>query len=436
MRARLANWEKAGLAMALLALVVVLQLARIGWTASLNSLWAEDGSIYLHGALTQGFFSAVGTEYSGYLVLIPRLLAEIGSIFPLRDAPAAMAIASAVLIGLSGFVVWRASAGHIGNAYLRGGLALLTVLTAVGGTEVIVSAANVPWFMLVAAFWLLLWSPRSDWGAGLGGVFIALTALSTPGTLFFLPLAILRALAVRNRRDLMIVGAYFGANLIQVIAMAHSTYNAIEPVWTSDIWTVLLQRVVVGVPFGLRAGGALWEHLGWPFLIVVTVCVVAALAAGFARTSRSVRCLAALAIPIALVMFVASVYQRAVGTPMLWPTDGWIGDAGRYSLVPVMLLVSVVLAMVDTTWRGRAWRERPRLGIAIASLLVLSALVSLPARNLTGRGTPPWSASLDKAEKSCAVRPDSEPTFDISPPGFVFSLPCSVVAPSGSDRRR
>ena len=67
--------------------------------------------------------------------------------------------------------------------------------------------------MLVASFWLLLWRPRSNWSAALGGAFLAATALSTPGTIFFLPLALLRAFAVRDGRDLAIVGAYFGANL-------------------------------------------------------------------------------------------------------------------------------------------------------------------------------------------------------------------------------
>lgn len=421
------------LATALLAIAVVLQLARIGWTGSLDTLWAEDGAIYLEGALTDGFFGAITSEYNGYLVLVPRLIAEVGSAFPLRDAPAAMAIVSAFFVALCGLAVWHASAGLIASRLLRGVLAGLTVLTAVGGTETIVSAANVPWFMLVASFWLLLWRPRTYLGAGLAAAFVAATALSSPGTLFFLPLALLRALCVRDGRDLTIVGAYFAANLVQGIVTVRSEYEQVDPVWTADIWDVFVQRVVDGTVFGLRLGGELWAIGGWAFLIALTVALVVGLGLGLWRTSPGVRYLAALAIPIALVAFVFSVYQRAVGTPMLWPPDTWGEAAGRYAMVPVMLLLSVILAMVDRSWRGREWGDRRTwLGLGLTALILLSGLVSLPARNVEARGTPPWSASVDKAERTCGTGAEEAAIFDISPPGFAFALPCSNV-PTPSD---
>lgn len=427
----------ATLALGLLAIAVVVQLARIGWTGSLDALWAEDGPIYLAGAIENGFLDAITTEYAGYLVLVPRLIGEVGAAFPLRDAPAAMAIASAVFVALSGLAVWYAAAGHIVSPLLRGALATLTVLTAVGGTETIVSTANVPWFMLVASFWLLLWRPRSNWSAALGGAFIAATALSTPGTIFFLPLALLRAFAIRDRRDLTIVGAYFGANLVQLYAIARSTYDGVDPVWTGDIWSVLLQRVADGAVFGLRLGGELWALLGWPFLILLTIALLAGLSLAAWRAGPSLRYLAALTIPIAVLTFVVSIYQRAVAEPMLWHGGDWIADAGRYALVPVMLVVSLIFALVDRGWRGRNWGERPWLGIAMVAVILASALVSLPARNVLGRGTPPWSASMDEAERTCSAAPGSAVVFDISPPGFAFQLPCStVLASSDAEPRR
>ncbi len=426
------------LAASLLAIAVVVQLARIGWTGSLDTLWAEDGAIYLQGALTDGFFGAITSEYNGYLVLVPRLIGEVGSAFPLRDAAAAMAVVSAFVVALCGLAVWHATAGVIASRHLRALLAGLTVFTAVGGTETVASAANVPWFMLVACFWLLLWRPRTQLGAVLAAAFIALTALSTPGTLFFLPLALLRAFCVRDGRDLAIAGAYFGANLVQGIAILRSDYEQVDPVWTADIWDVLVQRVVDGTVFGLRLGGEIWTLGGWPFLIALTIALVAALALGLWRTSPGVRYLAALAIPIALVAFVFSVYQRAVGAPMLWPPDVWNDAAGRYAVVPVMLLLSVILAMVDRAWRGRGWGDRRTwLGLGLAALILVSALVSLPARNLEARGTPPWSASVDKAELTCAATPEEEVFVDISPPGFGFPLPCAAVpTPADAEPRR
>ena len=427
---RFAGWEQAGLLAALLALAVFVQIARIGWTGSLNSLWAEDGSVFVQGALNGSFFHTIGSEYSGYLVLVPRLIGEAASALPLRDAPAAISILSALLVALSGFAVWHATAGHLVNPYLRGTLVLLTVLTPVGGLETIDSAANVSWYMLVAVFWLLLWRPRSQRGAVLAAAFIALAALSNPGTWFFLPLAALRAFAVRDRRDLTIVGAYFGAGAIQLVALAVSNYEAIEPLWTSDIWTVLLQRVFDGMAFGLRLGGNAWVELGWPFLIVLTVLLVAGLVAGLARSGWRGRCFAAVAVPIALVMFVVSVYQRAVGTPMLWPATTYGGQAGRYAIVPVMLLISVAFVFIDRPPRPRAqWDGSDWLVAGAVALMAISVAVSLPSRELAARGTPPWSASLDAAAAKCARKP-GEATLAISPPSFEMALPCGAIPPS------
>ncbi|MGE0068480.1 MAG: hypothetical protein AB7T48_14135, partial [Solirubrobacterales bacterium] len=327
---RLGRGEAALVLAGLLVLGIVLQLVRIGWTGSLDALWAEDGAIFLPQALTQSFGDAVSSEYSGYLVLVPRLIGEAASALPLRAAPATISILSAALVTISGLVVWQASGGHIASPYLRGALAVATVLTPVGGLETIDSASYVSWSMLVATFWLLLWRPRTETGAVLAGLFILATALSNPGVWFFVPLALLRALAIRDRRDRTILAAFFAGAAVQVFALAFSSYEAIEPLWSADIWAVLLQRVAVGTAFGVRLGGAAWAELGWPFLVAVTLAILALLLLGLKDASRGTRYLAAIAVPTALVMFVVSVYQRAVGTPMLWPDGGHNSAAGRY----------------------------------------------------------------------------------------------------------
>lgn len=429
--------KAAALVAALLALAVLLQVARIGWTGSLNALWAEDGPILLQGAMTHGAGSMLFSEYAGYLILVPRLIGEIASLLPLRAVPGAFSVLAALVAALSGLAVWHASSGHIESPLLRALLAGLTILTPVGGLETIDAATYTLWYMLVATFWLLLWRPRTATGAGLGAGFILLTGLSTPGIWFFAPLALLRAFAIRDRRDLAIVLGWSTAAFVQLYVLATSTAEQVTPAWTEDIWTVLLQRVADGTAFGLRLGGEAWVHFGWTFLIALTVAGALGIGIGLWKTSRSVRYLAALAIPIALAMFVIAIYQRAVATPMAWPADAWNGNAGRYSLVPVMLLVSVILAMVDQSWRGRKWGDRPWAGIAVVSVLLLSGLISLPARNIAGRGTPPWSASLEAAEATCSANPGGTAAFQISPPGFGLELPCSdVLDPSDADPQR
>jgi len=420
--------ERSVLIVALLTLAVVVQLARIGWSGSLNSLWAEDGSVFLQGALTESFWHAVSTEYAGYLVLVPRLIGEAASVVPLRDAPAVVSILSAVLVALSGLAVWHAASAHIANPYLRGVLVVAMVLTPVGGLETIDSASYASWYMLFATFWLLLWRPRTQLGAALGATLILATALSNPGVWFFMPLALLRGIAIRDRRDATIVSAFLAGVAAQAVAYALSDYEAVEPVWTSHIWAVLLQRVVDGAAFGLRLGGEGWKLLGWPLLIALAVGGAVALAVGLRRTTWAARAVAAIAVPTALAMFVASVYQRAVGDPMLWPADAFNGSAGRYSIVPVMLLISVAMVTIEGMRRRREARGgRSWMVVAVASLVLVSTVVSLPERQLSVRGTPPWDASLDAAAASCAADRQAEIAIAISPPGFGMQLPCSTI---------
>lgn len=427
-----AGWERAGLAAALLALAVVLQLARIGWTGSLNSLWAEDGQIFLQEALTRGFGDAVGTEYSGYLVLVPRLIAEGATLVPLESAAAAVAILSAALVALSGLAVWHAAAGHIADPRLRGALVLATVLTPVGGLESIDSASYASWYMLFALFWILLWRPRTPTGAVAGGLLVAAAVLSNPGSWFFLPLAALRALAVRDRRDATVVGAYFAASAVQLVAMLRSTYDGADPLWSADIGAVFLQRVVDGAVFGLRLGGGAWEVLGWPFLVALTVAVAVAFVLGLRGGDGPARAFALVALATAAGMFALSVYQRGVAPDMLWPADGANGGGGRYAIVPVLLVLSAAMVLVERhrSEPGGAARWIP---LGLAGLVCVSVAFSYPEADTAVRGTPAWDDALDAAGAACASGGRETAIVPISPPGFQMALPCSELPAPAPD---
>lgn len=425
----LGRWESLVLVLALLALAVILQLARLGWSGSLHTVWAEDGSVFLRAAMTQSFGHTIFAAYSNYLVVVPRLIAEATTLVPLRDAPAAISILSATLVALSGLVVWHASAGHIQNPYLRGTLALLTVLVPVGGLESIDSASYVSWYMLFATFWILLWRPAKVRGSVLASVFVVATALSNPGVWFFAPLAALRALAIRDRRDLAIVSSFAVGAAIQIPVLALSHQSAVEPTWTHDIWTVYLQRVVDGVPLGLRLGGIAWSNIGWPLLIALVLSSLTGLAFGARRSSQGPRYLAAIAIPTSVGMFVISLYQRAVGAVMVWPEGLYSGIGGRYAIVPTLLLISVVLVFVDDASRKRAVHRGFSWAVGTTVAILLIALgTSFYARDLVARGMPPWDAALKAAANACTTERLRTAAIQTSPPGFAVALPCDRIS--------
>lgn len=414
------------LVVALLALATVLSLLRLGLSTSLNTVWAEDGPIYLQAALTQGFWEAVFSPYAGYLVLVPRLIGEAGAAVPLRDAAATISIVSALVAALSGLAVWFASGGHVRDPYLRGTLAIATVLAATAGQETLNSAAYAPWFMLAAAFWLLFFRPRSLAAAILAGLFLLATGLSTPGVWFFLPVAALRAVTLANRRDAILLGGYAVGALVQVPVVLGQEQD--PGLWTSHIWTAYLQRVVDSGVFGERLGGNLWEHFGWAFLALFCIGLLVALLVGLWRTVPSGRWFAAAAIPTSALMFFVSVYQRTVADNIFWSAGESGGTASRYVMVPALLLLSALVVVLDGAIRrqGRAWRWW--LAVPAVGVMLLAVAVSFDMSSSDGRGGPHWDDALRAAANKCVSQGEELAGIATAPEPFGVQVLCTEVA--------
>lgn len=418
---------------ALLILAVILQLLRPGPANALGSIWAEDGSVFLQGAISDSFLHAIFSPYAGYLVLAPRLIGEVGNLAPLADIPAVVAIVASIVIALSAFVVWHASAPHIRNPYLRGTLAVLTFLAPVASLEAVTSGTYVGWYMLFATFWLLLWRPARISGAVLAALFILLTALSSPGVLYFAPIVALRAIAARDRRDLLILGSYAIGAAIQLPVILSSNESTIAPMWSSDIWVAYFQRVVDGGALGENLGGSAWVSFGWPFLIALLVLVAAGLALAAARSTPSGRYLTAIAVPTSLLMFLGSAYQRAAGPALIWPDGISHGLGGRYAIVPALLLVSAALVLIDQSTRARRGPGGvPWLGLAVVAVLALGMVTSFDLRNSAARGDPSWDDSLKTAAAACVSERLPEYHVETSPPGFGVVVSCDRIVAAAS----
>jgi hypothetical protein len=420
---RRGGWEVAFPVAAFLILASALQLLRLDPEEALDSLWAEDGQVFLPEAMGKGLVDNLTSTYAEYLGVVPRLIAELGDLVPIPDAALAMALAGTLTISLSGLVVWFASAAHIRSPYLRGLLVALTVLSPVASLEAVVSGTYAPWYMSFAVFWLLLWRPRTTWSACLGGAFILLTGLSIPTIFFFVPLAALRAIAVRDERDAILVGAFGLALAIQLPVTASSDEHLVDAVWTEEIWTVLMQRVVDGSVLGLELGGDAWSSWGWPFLIGLTVAVALYLAVLAFRASSG-RLLAAIAVLTSVGMFAVSMYQRAATGPMQWYEEMSNGLGGRYAIVPSLLLISAVLVLLDDRVRSRS---RAWLGAAVATGAVL--LVALVTSFDTGapRTGPSWRDAVEAGAERCRAEGLPVAVVYTAPRGAGALYPCEEL---------
>lgn len=413
---------------AFLVLATALSVLRLG-TAAYQTIWAEDGPIYLQSALANGFFHSLVEPYAGYLVMGPRLIGWFATLWSIGDAPVVIAIVSALIAALSGLAVWFASAGHIRDPWLRGGLVIATALAATAGQETLDSAAYAPWFMLFGTFWLLFLKPKTWWGAGLAAAFVLMTGLSTPGVWFFLPVAALRIFTLgRDRKSALVLGGWLLGGLVQIPVILGQEQGS--SLWSRHIWTALVQRVIDGGIFGQRLGGGLWDVGGWSFLVLLCIALVIALYLGLRRGPVSSIWFVVVALPTSFLMFIVSVYQRTVGPNIYWSPGISGGTSSRYVMVPALIFLSAFVVTLDGVVRERAGRSlgdarRWLVGGAVA-LMLLAVAVSFDMSS-GARERPYWHEALKTAADKCVAKGEEGIGVATDPAPFGVYLRCSEI---------
>ncbi len=418
------------------AVAIVVQLLRMWSSRPLDSLFLEDASIWLPGALSRDLLDAVFTPFNGYLQVLSRLVAEPVAELPVEAYAPAMAIAGAAIVAASACLVWRASAGYFESVYLRGALVALVLLLPVVGTESLATVTNSIWFLLYACMWALLWRPRSNAEAAVGSGVAALTALTTLGVVFLIPLWLARLVVIRDRRDLAIVATFGIALAVQLGFSADeiglrgqegdpvrtSTAAACErlstePCWDWDLVPAYFQRIVGGAVAGQQVNGEVWKLIGDPWIVVLALALLALLWAAV-RDPRT-RILVPVLVLTSAALFLVSGYQRwgAGGSGFLWP-DGQFTEGSHYLITPTLLLLTAVLLQLD--------RARSAAAVAAAAFILLCAAIGFGVGNPVIRGATSWSDQVAVARAECALStaPDSvtistAPVFD-----FPITVPC------------
>jgi hypothetical protein len=125
----------AGAAWTVVATALLL-LRQLGAPA-LDTLWAEDGLIFLSDALAGGLRGTIAKPYAGYMHLLPRLVAWLASLAPLGWASAIVSGLPALLVALSSLFVFHASRAALEDEGKRAILAASIVLLPASHYEVL-----------------------------------------------------------------------------------------------------------------------------------------------------------------------------------------------------------------------------------------------------------------------------------------------------------
>jgi hypothetical protein len=424
---------------------VVVLLARMWPSKPLNSIYAEDGYIWLADALHHGFLHDLATPYNGYIQALPRLVAAPVALLPIDWYAAAMAITGALIVTGCAVMVWWSSAGHIRNPLLRLFLASMVVLLPVVGVESLDNVTNSIWFLLFTCFWVLLWRPASVAGAVVGALVLLLATLSDAGAALFLPIWGLRVLAARDLRDGLMVGGYglgigielgasWGSQNILGEAGGQAAWN--QPHWDWALVPAYLQRVVGGSITGQRISGLLWDHLGVAFEVVLGALLLLLVVAAVFWGSRRTRVIVPVTVATSLLVFLFSGYQRwaSAGVTFLWPAGSSSSHAAHYMIVPTLLLLSAIVVQLDTTppaLTARAWRIATIAGtcfIGVAALLTFNVSSS-------ARGQSTWLAAVQTGRVNCREHRFDTTTVLIAPNGYVpvyMQVPCHTLIGSAA----
>ena len=403
-------------------LAIAVQMARMWPSAPLNSIWADDGAIFLRDAMKESFIHAATTPYNGYLQLVSRLVAFPVARLPLAWFAPVMAISGAAIVAGCALIVWSASAAHIKNQYLRATLAVMVVLLPITGVETLDNVTNSIWFLFFAAFWILLWRPATLARTLPVAAVLLLAVLSSAGTILLFPLWLLRLIAIRDRRDGAIVGAYAVGVAIQLSLSwdvrnergenASSFARAVEaalhpPQWHWDLIAAYLQRIVGGVVAGQRINPFLWVRVGTLFEVALGAALIGFVIFTIAGTDGRARVLVPLAAAASVGIFLYEGYQRwsPNGQTFLWAKGSGVSEAiwddQHYFVLPTLLLLSAIFVGLDAQpniLSATVWRTL-RIGFVVGLLFV--ALLSFNVSDSAFRGSLSWSKSLDIARSQC-----------------------------------
>lgn len=418
-----------------MALGTAVLLARQVHHPAWDTMWAEDGTVFLPRALMDPWGSFLH-YYGGYLQLVPQLIADVVTRFPLRDAALGFAVAGALAASACALFVYHASAGHVCQPALRFLIAVSVLLLPVAVVEVIDSGVDAQWYLMYALFWALLWRPASRGGSAAAALVAFLAMASNILNLLYLPLVAARALALpRARQHAVTAGwlagiGYQAAGIMVHVPPVFSSHRSHQVAGPPALAAFYGQHVLVASLAGWRLAPRLIAAAGPGGAVAAAVGLLGAAGMwAFVRGGSRVRLFLATALLTGLVL---TVFPAAVRFWVTKPPSHWLGriwlPGSRFTVCAILLIDAAGVAAVDD-WLRRARRLRP--GPALAALLLVAGLstgwlTSFRYPTLRSAGLT-WEHTMARFDRLCAHRPPATRVelFPRERPEHRAPIPCA-----------
>jgi hypothetical protein len=389
------------------ALAVGLELLRQPGAPSWDTVWQEDGAIFYSGAWNGSLLPTIWEPYNSYLHVVPRIVAAVVAVFPLRVAAIGLSVGAAAIVAALGIYVFYASRAVFASLWARAAMGAMVVLLPAGGYETNANLANLHWYLVYATFWVLVANPRTRGGIALGALITAGAVLSDPLAALMLPLVARRALESRRDRAGLVIPIVFASSfLIQLVVgvFQGNTGRNASSSW-GDLPGVYALRVAGSAVVGDAELGRFWNTFGYFFAYGALALVLALLVYGFLKADTTRRWFIGESFAYSVLALCVPLMLR--GTENFLDRAHYSLNGSRYTALPVLFLVGALIAVFDTPdarLSPPTWRYVQAGFAALLAALVLTSF-SVPAVRTAG---PSWKGQLAWAKEECARRARNE----------------------------
>lgn len=409
----------------LMSMLALFRALTAGWR---GVLWAEDSNVFLQEHLDDGLGGTLLRPYAGYLHVVPRLIMGATDLMSTYRIGQGINLLNALGIGITATVAWYATAAIIRVPLVRAVVPLAVVLVPLG-SEMVVSAAYLQWYMLPVGVLCALWTPTRllPWLAATA--FMLLTTLSSPFGALIAGVCLVKLLFRRDRANLTQAALVTAATVIQLGYMLSGDREPRQgDITGATFWIGYAQRVLSDGVLGVQVWSEDRMLAGTPLGIAVISTVGALIL--LTALARNVR--AAL---IALALSVLGVVAYAGPVLIALPPLAYRDLAERYYAPAVILLAVTILVLTSAaleSWKGTGVVTkglRVLCGV-VAMALLWPTLFGLGSSLTSNVGTTrelssSWSDQIPIARDLCVRDPGLEfVEIQNTPIGYITRMPC------------
>ena len=413
-----------------LLIIVVLIVNAIRLPIGFKSFWAEDGRLFFQAALDNSFPLELMEPRGGYLNLIAMIIGRLLTFVSLAFAPAVNFIITSIILALMVFILYSISKLFIVTLSLRVVFSLLPVFIPIAGFESLIVSSQLHFFLpficLMLIFSEIANSPMPKF---LSGLFILLSCLSDPMSVFILP-GLCLAFALQRKRNPVLAVFKFRFFLFCMVVQTIFTILFLDrggrdfehSIGYLKTWYLFLDRVVGsalipnwgfvnGVEFASESPKRFILRAFLAIIVLIIVVVIAKLAE-----------LSVIQHTLIQVLGLSGVIYWVAGSLVFNPEP-------RYAIFPSMCVVASVLIIVDALVAVRV-PAKFQFPTKIAIMLYFSVLLAFSWEPSTLRSSGvSWERALANAQVICRDTGVRMVDVEILPQieGWSVNLPCESV---------